>query len=317
MKKLGTILWLFLSRCKRTLQNFRADAAAHHQVRSQPATQRYELREGTTVDATSTIGPASSIGPNVTVQHSTIGRQSTLDNGASILDSALGSAVFIGKQSTVRHSTLADHTHLEAHVLLHNSSLQPFVLLHPHTTLHNSHIQSYSYIGQYGALENTTVGKFCSIAQGFICAPGNHPTHMLSTSPAFYLAVRACGITFATEDAYVGHQPCSIGNDVWVGANVFIKAGTTIGDGAIIAAGSVVVKDVPPYAIVAGVPAKVLRKRYSEQDITALLHLRWWDWPEEMLRQAVPIVQEGSVQALVEFGSNAGQLHKQRLTGAG
>lgn len=125
----------------------------------------------------------------------------------------------------------------------------------------------------------TKIGKFCSIAQNVIIGAGEHPLNYLSTSPFFYL--ETLGFRKGCKETYL--KPVQVGNDVWIGDNVFIKGGVTIGDGAVIAAGAVVVKDVPPYAVVAGVPARIIKYRFDEKTIKELLDLKWWDLPREII----------------------------------
>ena len=91
-----------------------------------------------------------------------------------------------------------------------------------------------------------------------------------------------------------------IGNDVWIGYEAVILAGVTIGDGAIIGARAVVTKDVPPYTIVGGVPAKPIRKRFSDSDISRLLELRWWDWPTEKIAAHIDAIQSGDLERLLQ-----------------
>lgn len=146
-----------------------------------------------------------------------------------------------------------------------------------------------SYIGPNSSL-NAQVGRFTSIASGVNTVAGNHPTNtMVSTHPAFFSKKKRCGITFVDETIFeeVTYADSEkhhvlIGNDVWIGANVTILNGVHIGDGAIIAAGAVVVKDVPPYTIVGGVPAKEIRKRFTPEQIDFLQTYQWWnkdfDW---------------------------------------
>lgn len=298
-----TIIRVLLGRGKRALAELKQEAAIRQRLFVQQPTLRASLGAGAKVDVTSTIGVDAIIDAHVTVWQSKIGNQVILQAGAAVVNSTLGDRVSIGKHAVLEQSVLHHNVRLEPRASIYHSTLQPFVLIHGATVLRNSQVQSYSYIGSNCSLEHTSVGKFCSIAQNLICAPGNHPTHMLSTSPAFYLTAHACGTTFATEDAYDGRAPCTIGNDVWIGANVFIKGGTIVGDGAIIAAGSVVVKDVAPYAIVGGVPAKEIRKRFSDQDIATLQRLQWWDWTPDVLRQATTFIQQGNIQALAGLGA--------------
>lgn len=141
-----------------------------------------------------------------------------------------------------------------------------------------------SYIGPNSFL-NARVGRFTSIASGVTTVSGNHPTStMVSTHPAFFSKKKRCGITFVNDTIFdeVSYADSDkhhvvIGNDVWIGANATILNGVHIGDGAIVAAGAVVVKDVPPYTIVGGVPAKEIKKRFTAEQIAFLLRFRWWD----------------------------------------
>lgn len=129
--------------------------------------------------------------------------------------------------------------------------------------------------------DRTTIGKFCSIAANVIIGAGEHPLNYLSTSPFFYN--EALGFAKGACEIYL--KPVHVGNDVWIYDNVFIKGGVTIGDGAVLAAGAVVTKDVPPYAVVAGVPAKVLKYRFAPDVVQRLLASKWWDLPDETIKR--------------------------------
>lgn len=142
----------------------------------------------------------------------------------------------------------------------------------------------YSYVAKNTTITDAIIGSFCSI--GSLCQIGGgiHPTNMVSTSPAFLSGKSAVGVNFGTID-YHPSETVFVGDDVWIGSGVYIKAGVRIGTGAIIGAHAVVTHDVEPYAVVTGVPAKVLRKRFDDETIEKLLATKWWDWPDEKLRK--------------------------------
>ena len=142
----------------------------------------------------------------------------------------------------------------------------------------------YSYMGKNNSVCNASIGSFCSIASYCAIGGGAHPLDMVSTSPVFYKGKNIFGKNFANISKEI-NQTVLIGNDVWIGENVFINDGISIGDGVVIGAHSVVTHDIPAYAVVAGVPARVIRYRFSEEEIEKLLAMKWWDWSEELLRK--------------------------------
>ncbi len=144
------------------------------------------------------------------------------------------------------------------------------------------------------------IGKFCSIACGakFIFTSANHKLGSLSTYP-FPLFFEEWELDKANvTDSWDNKGDIVIGNDVWIGYEAVIMQGVTIGDGAIIGTRAVVTKDVPPYTIVGGIPAKTIRKRFSDEVISRLLEIKWWELPDERIRENISAIQSGSIHDL-------------------
>ena len=144
------------------------------------------------------------------------------------------------------------------------------------------------------------IGKFCSIACGakFLFTSANHALGFLSTYP-FPIFFEEWGLDAKDiRQAWDKRGDIVIGNDVWIGFEAVILSGVTVGDGAIIGSRTVVTKDVPPYTIVGGAPARPIRRRFEGAVIEKLEALRWWDWDEEAIRRAIPAIQSGDLAAL-------------------
>lgn len=145
-----------------------------------------------------------------------------------------------------------------------------------------------SYIGE-NCTVNAQIGKYCSIASNVNTVRGSHPTKdWVSTHPAFFSLNKQCGMTYSYEQRFAEFKsPIVIGNDVWIGDSALIMDGVCVGDGAVVAAGAVVTADVPPYAIVGGVPARIIRYRFSEEEIARLLEIEWWNKPEQWIKDNI------------------------------
>ena len=147
------------------------------------------------------------------------------------------------------------------------------------------------------------IGKFCSIACGakFLFNSANHTLASLSTYP-FPLFFEEWGLEKRNvAKSWDNKGDIRIGNDVWIGFEAVILAGVTIGDGAIIGTRALVTKDVPPYTIVGGVPARPIKKRFDEDTISDLLRIRWWDWPDEKIARNIGAIQTGCIEELREI----------------
>ncbi len=150
-------------------------------------------------------------------------------------------------------------------------------------TFLNSSMGYGSYVSDHSFIKNTVIGRYTCIATDVITVAGNHPINMVSVHPAFYS--KAQKLSYVNKDkfqefSYIDRSKKTsviIGNDVWIGTRVTILEGVRIGDGVVIAAGALVNKDIPPYAVVGGVPARVIKYRFAEDIIYKLLNIKWWD----------------------------------------
>jgi len=158
------------------------------------------------------------------------------------------------------------------------SIIHPHVHLLENSIINNSEINSYTYLGKNCLVQNASIGKFCSIANEVLIGLGNHPLDLLSTSPLFYRVFNPLQISLIKKDIDITeYKPISIGNDVWIGTRSIIIDGVSIGHGAVLAANSVVTKDVPPYAVVGGIPAKIIKYRFPAEKVEKILYSRWWE----------------------------------------
>jgi len=154
--------------------------------------------------------------------------------------------------------------------------------------LMNSSIGDYTYLAGHSFILDTTIGKYCSIGTGVKIAVGTHPTSVIvSTHPSVYCRPDFHCISYVDEEKFSYKKEVTIGNDVWIGANAVLVNGITVADGAIIAANSVVNRHVGPYEIVGGIPAKVIRKRFTDEQIATLEKVKWWDKPEGWIQENI------------------------------
>lgn len=197
----------------------------------------------------------------------------------------LGLAPLIHETATVRDCRLGRYTEVGAR-----------------TSLIETALGDYSYIVNDGEVIYTTIGKFCSIAAMVRINPGNHPMWRASQSHFTYRA-SAYFDDADDETAFFDWRrahPVAIGHDVWIGHGAIVLPGRSVGDGAVIAAGAIVTRDVPPYAIVAGAPARIVRPRFESAVARRLQALQWWDWDHARLRTALDDFRHLPVEAFLE-----------------
>ncbi len=138
------------------------------------------------------------------------------------------------------------------------------------------------------------IGRYCSIASGVVFLMGGNHTHRTQW-------VTVYPFKGTSKKAYESRGDTLVGNDVWIGMEAMIMPGVKIGNGAVVAARSLVTKDVPPYTVVGGNPARVIKKRFSQEEITILQKVAWWDWEEEIIEDAMDLLQSRDLKGLEEF----------------
>lgn len=158
-------------------------------------------------------------------------------------------------------------------------------VVNAHAYVSNSSLGRYTYVAEFARLSRCDIGGFCSIASGAAVGGGVHPTRdWVSTSPAFFSTLGQAGASFVAESLFEELPRTIVGHDVWLGTNSQVLPGVKVGTGAIVGAGAVVTRDVPPYAIVAGVPARLVRMRFEPEQVSALVQSEWWARDESWLR---------------------------------
>lgn len=164
--------------------------------------------------------------------------------------------------------------------------------VHGRVLVCNSTMQDYSYICGDSRIIHADIGKFCSIAGETKIGMGTHTLDKISTSPIFTEKDNATRHSWVKTSAVNPYKRVRVGNDVWIGARAMVLGGVSISDGAVIGAGAIVTKDVPPYAVVVGVPARVIKYRFPQEQISKLLEHPWWNLPKEKLKKNINLFQD-------------------------
>lgn len=164
----------------------------------------------------------------------------------------------------------------------------------------HSTMGDYSYVGRHSRIIHADIGKFCSIAGDVRIGMGTHTLDKTSTSPIFTEAHNSTKHQWTETSLVEPYKRVTIGNDVWIGTETIIMGGVTIGNGAVVGAGALVTKDVPPYAIVGGVPARLIRFRFSEDVIKKLETSKWWFVEDSVLKENIDLFQNPLTERCLE-----------------
>ncbi|WGF92211.1 CatB-related O-acetyltransferase [Aequorivita marisscotiae] len=178
-------------------------------------------------------------------------------------------------------------------ILDKDSVIHKTSLINRYTILRKTKIGRYTYVGSNCTFNNVEIGSFCSISRNINIGYSSHPINFISTSPIFFSPRNGTGSKWVNQRFYDdAPKKTFIGHDVWIGANSSVMSGITIGNGAIVGAHSVVTKDIEPYSIVGGVPAKLIRKRFPDKVINSLQSIKWWEMKEVILKNNIFLFTE-------------------------
>jgi len=169
-----------------------------------------------------------------------------------------------------------------------NSTFGDYVQINEKCELLNTKIGDYTYCNGYNQIANAEIGKFVSIAWGVRINPPNHPSYDRVAQHHFTYRSKQFGFSDTDDDSifeWRKQNAVFIGNDVWIGHNALIMPGVTIGDGAVIGAGAIVTKNVEPYSVMVGVPARKIKMRFNPEQIEKIKNSKWWDWSHEQIKE--------------------------------
>lgn len=172
---------------------------------------------------------------------------------------------------------------------IHSSFVPRSTKIHSGSKVYCTTFGRYSYCGHDCRFINVDIGSFCSFASGIVVGGAHHPIEYASTSPVFLSHKDSVRRKFGRH-VYNPELRTEIGCDVWIGERALVKAGVSIGHGAVIGMGAVVTKDVPAFAIVAGNPARLIRMRFSQEIVSGLLEMQWWNYSDEDLERIGPLI---------------------------
>lgn len=210
-------------------------------------------------------------------------RDTTIDQTSKIVNSQYGCAFRCYRNASVIDSTLGENVTVGDDTTIARCNIGNNVAINRRSYFNDSKFGDFSYSGSNTIINFSEIGKFCSLARNVDIGGFDHDYRKFTTMPMFRFSQLISGM--APEAGNL--DLCKIGNDVWIAAGAQILHKVTIGDGAVIGAGAVVTRDIPPYAIAVGIPAKVIKYRFPKEIIEQLLVIKWWDWPDKLLLENI------------------------------
>lgn len=206
----------------------------------------------------------------------------------NIINSTVEADVKLYKNIYIKDSTIHSHSSVGDDTTIVSSEIEGNVAINRRNFINNSNIASYTYTGINNNIGYTNIGKFCSLGKSLNIGGNDHNYKRVSTMPLSRYAQLSKSII--DVESNIEPKRCIIGNDVWIGDGACVLSKAKISDGVIIGAGAVVTKDIPPYAIAVGVPAKVIGFRFEKGIIEELLKIKWWDWPEKYITDNAELI---------------------------
>lgn len=228
-----------------------------------------------------------------------------ISNEAKIINSNVGTEnVKIFDNAVIKNSNIDNYAIIGDSAIITDSQIQRSCSINRHNHILKSTIGKFTYTAERTKVLNADIGNFCSIAWQVSVGGGKHNYEGLTTHPLWRFKMLDQGnldhnSNIQLKDRYKTITRCHVGHDVWIAPNVIIVTDIKIGNGAVIGAGAVVTKDVEPYSIVAGVPAKKIKMRFDDKIIEALEEIKWWDWPIEVIRENLDLIYSKKVDEQV------------------
>jgi acetyltransferase-like isoleucine patch superfamily enzyme len=221
----------------------------------------------------------------------------TLSKDAIIQDCVIGTGVKVYKNAQIMKSQLDDNSSVGDQAIVIESLLSNNVSINRRNYIFRSKIGMYTYTGLGTMLLSTIIGKFCSLSWNVSIGGGNHIFSNVSSFPQWRFNMLDKGNINHSTNAELQARlqnlgTCTIGNDVWIASNAVILRDVNIGNGAVIGAGAIVTKDVEPYSIVVGNPAKKIRMRFEDKIIEKLEEIQWWNWPIDVIRENMALIYQ-------------------------